>query len=434
MQNFKVKRAKAFSAELEVPGDKSISHRSVMLASLTNGSCEITGFLPSEDCLATVGAMRALGVKIEVLEENDYGPVRLLVHGTGGQFSKPEQPIDCGNSGTTMRLLSGILATQDFETQLIGDDSLSKRPMGRIIDPLTLMGATLQGTGEKQTAPLSITGSNELQAIDYQMPVASAQVKSTILLAGMSAQGETVVHESAPTRDHTERMLNYLKVETLRDGDAVSICSGQAAEARNLLVPGDISSAAFWMVAVAATPGAVLRIKNVGLNSTRTGVLNILERMGASITVVVDDSGAEPCGTVEIHGGNLNATEIGGSEIPNVIDEIPILAVAAALAKGRTVIKDAGELRVKESDRLSAVADGLRSMGVPVQEFEEGMEIEGGAALHGAEIDSQGDHRIAMAFAIAGLFADGETLVTDVDCVNTSYPGFDKELRQVMEG
>ncbi len=434
MQDFKIKRAKAFSAELEVPGDKSISHRTVMLASLSNGPCEISGFLPSEDCLATVEAMRMLGVSIEVLEENDYGPVRLLVHGVRGQFTQASGPINCGNSGTTMRLLAGILASQPFESELIGDASLSKRPMGRIIKPLELMGAELKGTGDKQTAPLTIIGSKELHGIDYILPVASAQVKSTILLAGIAAKGKTVIHEPAPTRDHTERMLNFLLVKTLREGNAVSTWSGQTPESRDLVVPGDISSASFWMVAAAATPGKVLRITNVGLNSTRSGILKILVRMGVHINEVVDESGAEPRGTIEIHGGKLRATEIGGDEIPNVIDEIPILAVAAALAEGRTLIKDARELRVKESDRLSAVADGLRRMGVAVQEFEDGMEIEGGAVLKGAEINSLGDHRIAMAFAIAGLFADGETLVKDVECVNTSYPGFDKELKQVMEG
>ncbi len=433
MQEYRVKRAKSISVELEVPGDKSISHRSVMIAALSNGPCEISGFLPSEDCLATVGAMRALGVKIDILEENAYGPIRLRVHGVRGEFTRPEGPIDCGNSGTTMRLLSGILATQNFQCELVGDESLSKRPMGRIIEPLELMGAKLKGCGEKQTAPLTIEGSRELKGIDYVLPVASAQVKSTILLAGISAKGKTVVHEPAPTRDHTERMLKYLLVKTQAVDGAISTWGGQTPESRDLFVPGDISSAAFWMVAAAATPGAVLRVKNVGLNPTRSGILKILVRMGAHINEVIDDSGAEPCGTIEVRGGELNATEIAGDEIPNVIDEIPVLAVAGALAKGRTIIKDAKELRVKESDRLSAVAEGLRRMGALVEEFEDGMTIEGGGKLKGAEIDSLGDHRIAMAFAIAGLFADGVTVVKDVDCVNTSYPGFGDELKQVME-
>ena len=433
MQDYRVKRAKSITAELEVPGDKSISHRSVMIASLSNGPCEISGFLPSEDCLATVGAMRALGVTIDVLEENAHGPVRLKVHGVSGAFTKPDGPIDCGNSGTTMRLLSGILATQPFQCELIGDESLSKRPMGRVIEPLGMMGAKLKGTGDKQTAPLTIEGSRDLKVIDYVMPVASAQVKSTILLAGLSAKGKTTIHEPAVSRDHTERMLKYLLVKTLREEGAVCTWGMQTPESRDLFVPGDISSAAFWLVAAAATPGAVLRVRNVGLNPTRTGILKILVRMGAHINEVIDDSGAEPYGTVEVRGGKLRATEIGGDEIPNVIDEIPVLAVAAALAEGRTVIKDAKELRVKESDRLSTVADGLKAMGVSVEEFDAGMEIEGGAKLKGAEIDSLGDHRIAMAFAIAGLFADGVTVVKDVACVNTSYPGFGDELKQVME-
>jgi len=432
MQEYRVKRAKSITAELEVPGDKSISHRSVMIAALSNGPCEISGFLPSEDCLATVGAMRALGVQIDILEENAYGPIRLRVNGVRGEFTRPEGPIDCGNSGTTMRLLSGILATQNFQCELIGDESLSKRPMGRIIEPLELMGAKLSGTGEKQTAPLTIEGSRELTGIDYVLPVASAQVKSTILLAGISAQGKTVVHEPAPTRDHTERMLKYLSVKTQAVDGAISTWGGQTPESRDLFVPGDISSAAFWMVAAAATPGAVLKVKNVGLNPTRSGILKILVRMGAQINEVIDESGAEPCGTIEVRGGELNATEIAGDEIPNVIDEIPVLAVAGALAKGKTIIKDAKELRVKESDRLSAVAEGLRRMGAQVEEFDDGMTIEGGGKLTGAEIDSLGDHRIAMAFAIAGLFADGVTVVKDVACVNTSYPGFGDELKQVM--
>ena len=432
MQDYRVKRAKSFAAELEVPGDKSISHRAVMLAALSNGICEISGFLPSEDCLATVEAMRALGVSIDVLEENTHGPVRLKVSGVRGEFTKPGGPIDCGNSGTSMRLLAGILATQPFQCELIGDESLSKRPMGRIIEPLELMGAELKGTGEGQSAPLTITGSRELQGIDYVMPVASAQVKSTILLAGLAAKGKTTVHESAPTRDHTERMLKYLLVKTQSEGGGVSTWGGQTPESRDLFVPGDISSAAFWMIAAAGTPGAVLRIKNVGLNPTRTGILKILVRMGVHINEVIDESGAEPCGSIEIHGGKLKATEIGGDEIPNVIDEIPVLAVAATQAEGQTVIKDAKELRVKESDRLAAVAEGLKQMGAKVREFDDGMEIEGGAELEGVEIDSLGDHRIAMAFTIAGLFADGETVVQDVDCVNTSYPGFGDELKQLM--
>jgi len=434
MQDYRVKRAKLLTAELEVPGDKSISHRAVMLASLSNGICEISGFLPSEDCLATVQAMRTLGVSIEVLEENDHGPIRLKVHGVRGEFTKPEQAIDCGNSGTTMRLLSGILATQPFQCELIGDESLSKRPMGRIIEPLELMGAKIKGCGDKLTAPLTIEGNKELTGIDYVLPVASAQVKSTILLAGLTAKGKTVVHEPAPTRDHTERMLKYLLVKTQCENGCISTWGGQTPESRDLFVPGDISSASFWLVAAAATPGAVLRVRNVGLNPTRSGILKILVRMGAHINEVIDETGAEPCGTIEIRGGKLKATEIGGAEIPNVIDEIPVLAVAAALAEGRTVIKDAKELRVKESDRLSTVADGLKLMGVSVNEFEDGMEIEGGASLKGAEINSLGDHRIAMAFAIAGLFADGVTVVKDVDCVNTSYPGFGAELDQVMKG
>ncbi len=431
MSDLKIKKVNNFSAELIVPGDKSISHRAVMFAALSNGVCEISGFLPSEDCYSTIGAMRSLGVKIEELGGSDN---RLRVHGCRGQFDPPERPIDCGNSGTTMRLLSGILAAQPFSSQLIGDESLSKRPMNRVAIPLEKMGAKIVGRGDRKTPPINITGAETVRAIDYASPVASAQVKSAVMLAGMFAKGKTTVSEPYPSRDHTERMLNYLLVKNLRDGDTVSIWGGQIPESRDIVVPGDISSAAFWIVAAAAQPGSRLLVNNVGMNPTRTGILSAMIRMGATINERIDESGCEPMGSVEVIGGNLRSIEIGGEEIPRLIDEIPILAVAAAMAEGKTVIKDAAELRVKESDRISAVAENLRRMGVPVQEFADGMEITGVEELQGAEVESLGDHRIAMAFAIAGIYASGETIIRGTECIETSYPGFVPELEQLMAG
>lgn len=429
MADLRVKKVKDFSAELTVPGDKSISHRALMFSALSNGPCEITGFLASEDCLATMHALAAMGVEIEPLGSDG---THIRVHGCRGEFKDPGQPIDCGNSGTTMRLLAGLLASKPFETTLTGDESLSKRPMNRIATPLEQMGARIKGQGDRCTPPLKITGKAKLKAIHYDSPVASAQVKSAILLAGLAAEGKTSVSEPHPSRDHTERMLNYLLVKNLREGNTVSIWGGQTPESRDIQVPGDISSAAFWIVAAAARNGARLMIHNVGLNPTRVGVLGVMARMGAKIVERIDESGCEPMGSIEVVGGGLKATEIGGAEIPTLIDEIPVLAVAAALAEGKTVIKDAQELRVKESDRISAVAESLRRMGVTVDEFADGMEITGGGPLKGAEIPSLGDHRIAMAFAIAGLFAEGETVIKGVECIETSYPGFIRELEQLQ--
>lgn len=429
MADLRVKKVKNFSAELTVPGDKSISHRALMFSALSNGPCEVTGFLASEDCIATRNALAAMGVEIEDLGS---GGTHIRVHGCRGEFKDPGRAIDCGNSGTTMRLLSGILAGCPFETTLTGDASLSKRPMNRVALPLEKMGARVRGNGKHCTAPLKITGREKLTPIHYESPVASAQIKSAILLAGLRAEGKTSVTEPHPSRDHTERMLNYLLVKNIREGDTVSIWGGQTPESRDIVVPGDISSAAFWIVAASARDGARLLIDNVGLNPTRIGVLSVMNRMGAHIKERLDASGCEPMGSVEINGGTLRATEIGGEEIPTLIDEIPVLAIAAALAEGTTVIKDAKELRVKESDRISAVAENLRRMGVPVEEYADGMEITGVEQLKGAEIHSLGDHRIAMAFAIAGLFASGETVIHGVECIETSYPGFLREIEQLQ--
>lgn len=427
MPDWKIRRAPTIHAELEVPGDKSISHRAVMLAGLSNGTCVIKGFLPSEDCLCTVAAMRALGVEIENADETT-----LIVHGKRRLLTAPQHDIDCGNSGTTMRLLTGLLAGQPFRSRLIGDASLSKRPMRRVMDPLTKMGAKITAEGKDDRPPLLIEGS-ELRPIEYLSPVASAQVKSAILLAGMFAKGRTSVTEPVQSRNHTERMLEYFLVRPQKSDLTVSIHGGQTPESRDFQVPGDISSAAFWLVAAAAQPRSHLLVKNIGLNETRTGVLAVLLRMGAQVREIVESEEAEPLGVIEVRGARLKATEIGGKEIPNVIDELPILAVAGALALGTTIISDANELRVKETDRLAAIATNLRAMGGQVQETEDGLQITGGIPLHGARLDSFGDHRIAMAFAIAGLFAEGETVITNTDCVNTSYPGFIQALENILK-
>ena len=427
MPDWKIEKAPAIHAEMTVPGDKSISHRAIMFAALANGRAEITGFLPGEDCLSTMKAFQQLGIRIERTDETT-----VIIEGKRGHFTAPSGDIDCGNSGTTMRLMCGILAAQPFRSRLTGDASLSKRPMKRIIDPLTQMGAKITAEGEKGSAPLVIEG-GPLKGIEYTSPVASAQVKSAVLLAGLFAKGTTTVTEPVLSRDHTERMLAWHLVRPRRNGLSVSVSGGQTLESRDFAVPGDISSAAFWLVAAAAHPGSHLLIKDVGLNPARTGVLAVLIRMGAHVSEIVEHSECEPSGTVEVRGTKLRATVIAGAEIPNVIDELPILAVAAALADGRTIIRDAHELRVKETDRIAAVAKNLRAFGVLVDEKEDGMEIEGGAKLRGATVESFGDHRIAMAFAILATFAEGASHIRDTACVDTSYPGFYEMLHKLAK-
>ena len=428
MTHWKIHRAPTIHTEIQVPGDKSISHRAVFIASLANGPCVIRGFLASEDCLSTVSAMRALGVRIDQPE-----PTTLVVHGMRKRLTAAKGDIDCGNSGTTMRLLAGILSAQPFKSRLTGDASLSRRPMKRIMEPLSEMGAKITAEGAKNTPPLVIEGGRP-HPIHYYLPVASAQVKSAILFAGLFAKGKTSVTEPSQSRDHTERMLSYFLVRPQRDDLTVSIVGDQTPESRDFAVPGDISSAAFWLVAAAAQPRSHLLVEEVGLNETRTGVLAVLLRMGAHVREIIEEiDEGEPHGTVEIQGARLKGTVIQGKEIPNVIDEIPILAVAGALALGTTVIADAKELRVKETDRLAAIATNLKAMGVEVSEREDGLEILGGAPLRGARLQSFGDHRIAMAFAIAGLFAEGETIIEDIDCVATSYPNFYETLERIMK-
>ena len=425
---FRVRRAPRIETEITVPGDKSISHRAVILAALSNGVCVLRGFLPSEDCLRTVGALRSLGIKIEQPE-----PDMLIVHGKKRLLTPPPGEIDCGNSATTMRLLAGLLAGQPFDSRLVGAASLSRRPMERVMTPLRKMGALITAEGPNESPPLRITGAN-LQGIDYESPIASAQLKSAVLLAGLFAKGKTTVREPSPSRNHTELMLNYFLVRTVKEEDgAVSVFGDQVPESRDFTIPGDISSAAFWLVAAAAQPGGHLLVRDVGLNDTRTTLLGVLIRMGAQVREAIEEvDQIEPRGTVEITGAPLKGTVIQGKEIPQLIDELPVLAIAGALASGTTTIRHAEELRVKETDRIAAIAHNLRAMGAQVLELNDGLEIHGRGSLRGARVASFGDHRIAMAFAIAGLFADGDTIVQDAQCVHESYPEFGKALEEIM--
>jgi 3-phosphoshikimate 1-carboxyvinyltransferase len=376
-------------------------------------------------------ALQAMGCVIEIESKT-----RLVVHGVSGKLLAPLEPLDCGNSGTAMRLLAGILAAQPFKSRLIGDASLSGRPMKRIVDPLRLMGAKISGQGEKHTAPLEIEG-GPLTGIDYVLPVASAQLKSCLLLAGLFAQGTTSVTEKTTSRDHTERLLAHFHAPPVVDlasdgtGKIVRVRGGTKLHARDFDVPGDFSSAAFWIAGAAALPGADLTVTHLGTNGTRTGLLSVLLRMGAQIYESISDAGSEPVGSVRVYGRRLRGTKIGGAEIANVIDELPIISVIAALAEGDTEIRDAHELRVKETDRITAMAANLREFGVTVKEHDDGMTITGGAKLTGARVRSFGDHRIAMACAILGLFARGETTIEETGCIATSYPTFQEDMMKV---
>ena len=423
----KIRSIGDLSAELTVPGDKSISHRAAIIAGLSNGPCHIRNYLPSEDCLNTLRAMESLGVNCDYLSSNDHGPTELMIHGKGLRLIPPDQPIDCGNSGTGMRLLAGVLAGQAFKSTLTGDVSLSSRPMGRIIRPLESMGARIDGNDG--CAPLLFHGGS-LEPVHYDMSMASAQVKSAILLAALYAPGETTVAQPAPSRDHTERMLAQFQVHSSCAGNEITICGGQVPQAIDIDVPGDISSAAFWIVAAAAMQNSNLLIQDVGLNPSRTALLDVLRRMGATIRTSERSpvEAGEPVGTLTLKGGELHGTEIRKEEIPNLIDEIPVLAVAGALSDGEMIIRNASELRVKESDRIRSVVHNLRAMGAAVTEHDDGMCVAGGTRLRGATLDCFGDHRIAMAFAVAGLFADGETVICNTQCIATSYPGFKKHL------
>ncbi|CAM3720007.1 3-phosphoshikimate 1-carboxyvinyltransferase [Alkalicoccus chagannorensis] len=406
-----------------IPGDKSISHRAVLFASIADGTSVIRGFLRGEDCLSTIRCMRALGVEIEETENE------IMVHGRGVHgLKEPEALLDVGNSGTTIRLLSGILAGQPFGTALAGDDSIAKRPMRRVTGPLKMMNAAIDGRDHGQFTPLWIRGGS-LQGVHFFSPVASAQVKSAVLLAGLYAAGTTTVTEPDISRDHTERMMDTFGVTVARSGRSVSIDGGQELRAAEVEVPGDISSAAFMLTAGALVSGSEVTAANTGMNPTRTGVVDVLQRMGADLTVENERMlGGEPAADLRIRAGRLKAVEISGSDIPRLIDEIPVLALAATQAEGTTRIKDAAELKVKETNRIDTVVNQLNKLGASCEATEDGMVIHGPTPLSGAEVESFHDHRIGMTMILAGLIADGEVTVKDTEAVNVSYPGFFEHL------
>jgi 3-phosphoshikimate 1-carboxyvinyltransferase len=416
---FHVRPGGCLSGTLRVPGDKSISHRSIMLGSLAEGTTRISGFLEGEDSLATLRAFRALGVDIT-------GPVAgaVTIQGVGMHGLKtPAGPLDLGNSGTSMRLLVGLLAGQGLELTLIGDSSLSGRPMRRVTDPLQRMGARVETT-TAGTAPLLIRPVNHLNAIDYPLPVASAQIKSCLLLAGLYAEGTTRITEPAPTRDHTERMLSGFGYPVERAGASVSVEGGGTLTACDIDIPADISSAAFFLVGASIAPGSDILLQHVGINPTRDGVINILRLMGADIEILNRrDVGGEPVADLRVRSAGLRGIRIPVDQVPLAIDEFPALFVAAACAEGETVLTGAEELRVKESDRIQVMADGLTALGVRAAPTPDGIVIQGGQ-IHGGRVGSHGDHRIAMAFAMAALRAEGEILIDDCSNVNTSFPGF----------
>ncbi len=406
-----------------VPGDKSISHRAVMLGALADGDTHISGFLMGEDCLSTIDCFRKMGVQIDV---RDGG---VTVHGVGLHgLRAPEGPLYTGNSGTTTRLLSGILAAQPFPVSMTGDASIEQRPMGRIITPLREMGADIRGRDGKY-CPLHIAPA-ALHGVRYEMPVASAQLKSAILLAGLYADGVTEVVEPAPSRDHTERMLRAMGVQVEQDGCRIAVHAPLALRACSIEVPGDISSAAFFLVAGAIVPGSELTVKNVGINPTRDGVLEVLRAMGADITCTNVRDAAEPVADLTVRASALHGTEIGGPLIPRLIDELPVLAAAAAFAEGETVIRDAQELKVKESNRIAAMVAELTRAGVDCTETADGMVIRGGRP-RGAAFETYRDHRIAMSMAVLALGAAGESEILDPGVVSISYPGFFDTLRQI---
>lgn len=410
---------------LRVPGDKSISHRAIMIGSIAQGVTEVEGFLEGEDSLATLAAFRAMGVRID-------GPAqgRVTIHGAGLRgLRAPPGPLDLGNSGTSMRLLSGLLAAQDFDVTLIGDASLTRRPMRRVTEPLQVMGARIE-TSAGGTPPLQIRRSASLHGTDYAMPVASAQVKSALLLAGLYANGRTCVTEPAPTRDHTERMLTAFGVGVETRGKRICIEGGSQPVATPIRIPADISSAAFFLVGAAIAPGSDITLSAVGLNPTRIGIIELLRLMGADIVIENERRfGGEPIADLRMRAARLRGIEIPEAQVPLAIDEFPALFIAAACASGTTVLRGAGELRVKESDRIQVMADGLTVLGIDARPTADGMVIEGGTP-GGGTIDSHGDHRIAMAFAMAGLRATAPITIRDCANVNTSFPGFTAQARE----
>jgi 3-phosphoshikimate 1-carboxyvinyltransferase len=418
--------ARTVSGSLSLPGDKSISHRYAMLAAIAEGTTRLENFSTGADCASTLSCLRTLGVEWERKEN------QIVIQGRGRKLAPPKSSLDCGNSGSTMRMLSGILAGQDFISDLAGDESLSRRPMARIIKPLELMGARIT-SAEGARPPLRITGGN-LSAIDYAMPVASAQVKSALLFAGLFARGETRIEEPARTRDHGEQALRAFGGALHRRGNKTRIAGGQALVAIEARIPGDISSAAFFLCAAALFPGSQLILSNLLLNPTRARLLDILIAMGARISVTqLEEHHGELVGTVQVEGNTLKGITIAGTDTVALIDEIPVFAAIAPYTTTGIEIRDAHELRVKESDRLAALAKNLRAMNAQVEELEDGLKIPGGQKLQGGEIDSLGDHRIAMAFAIAALRAEGETDIKGADAAVISYPGFFEALESIVQ-
>lgn len=437
------KAKKPIKGDVFVPGDKSISHRSIMFGALAEGTTEVTGFLNSADCLSTIECFRKLGVYIDHAMRPTNGVPTITVHGKGLHgLSAPDSTLYTGNSGTTTRLMSGILAAQPFNSMITGDMSIEKRPMKRIIMPLTQMGAEVVSVLGNDCAPLSFTGGKSLRGINYRSPVASAQVKSCIMLAGLYADGDTVVYEPALSRNHTEIMLSAFGAdihnEIARDGSSVAILHpGMPLAGRKINVPGDISSAAYFIVAALLVPGSELLIRNVGVNSTRAGILTVLKQMGADITLLNYDESQEPKADIlvkysELHGNENGQFVIGGKDIPTMIDELPVVAVLAATGNFDTVIKDAAELKIKESNRIDTVVENLQKMGCDAEATEDGMIIRGGKPLKGADINSHHDHRLAMTFAIAALAAEGTTRILGDECVGISYPSFFKDLQGLL--
>lgn len=423
-QAYRVSPSAGVAGRIRVPGDKSVSHRSLMLGGIAQGTSEVSGFLDSADCLATLEAQRRMGVQVERLSATS-----LRVHGVGARgLSAPTGQLDMGNAGTAIRLFMGLLAGQPFASSLTGDASLQKRPMERVAKPLRLMGADIRTTDGKP--PVHIHPVPSLQGIDYALPVASAQVKSAVLLAGLRAEGETHVTEPAPTRDHTERMLQDFGVSLRRAPGEVWLRGGQGLQAARIAVPGDFSSAAFFMVAGAIAARPSLLIENVGINPTRTGLLDILRLMGADIRLHErDGGGAEPVADIEVRASALRGIRVPEELVPLAIDEFPVLFIAAACAEGETLVTGAAELRVKESDRLAVMAEGLTRLGIVNELLPDGIRIQGGRFRPG-RIDSHGDHRIAMSFAVASLACDGEIVIDDTENVGTSFPGFVDTARQ----
>ena len=412
--------------EIKIPGDKSISHRAVMFGSLAKGTTEVTHFLQGADCLSTISCFQKLGINIE--NNND----KIIIHGKGLHgLSAPTDILDCGNSGTTTRLISGILSGQSFTSTLTGDASIQKRPMKRIMDPLRQMGADITSVHDNNCAPLMIKGS-KLHGIHYHSPIASAQVKSSILLAGLYAEGETRVTEPYISRNHSEIMLSYFGANIRTEDTTAILLPNPILEGQKIAVPGDISSAAYFIAAGLLVPGSEILLKNVGINPTRDGILRVAKEMGGNVELLnINTDNGEPTADVLVKFSALHGITIGGEIIPTLIDEIPIIAIMAAFARGTTVIKDAAELKVKESNRIQVMVDNLKAMGADIESTDDGMIIHGGKDLHGAIIDSHMDHRIAMSFAIASLLADGHMTILDKNCVDISFPTFYQDLNRL---